>query len=265
MNPYVKAFGAIACVSLLATLGLWALRRRVSRIHSGNTGWELNSSVFSLFASLYAFFLGFCVVTLWNAFGVAKTIVAEEANALQTASYLSRAFNEAGGFRLALAEYAAVVIREEWPAMDATDAMNPQAQLRFNQVWDAYRVLLPKDKADNTLYGNLGTVLENASRQRNARTLLLSGNIYPPVWVIILFGFGGVCLGLFCANPCLDKGQALMSFMVLFTVLSCIYFIYDISSPFSGTLNVPPDAFVNVLDRMRQLTPSLPAATGPLG
>jgi len=265
MNPYIKIFGAIACVSLLVTLGLFALRRRTCRFPSKDTGWELNGSVFSLFASLYAFFLGFCVVTLWNAFGVAKTIVAEEANALQTAGYVSRAFNQAGGFRLALAEYAAAVIQEEWPAMDTKEVMSPQAQLCFNRVWDAYRVLMPMDKADNTLYANLGNVLENASRQRNARTLLLSGNIYPPVWVIILFGFGGVCLGLFCANPGLDKGQALMSFVVLFTVLSCIYFIYDISSPFSGILNIPPDAFVNVLDRMRQLTPSLPAATGPVG
>uniref|UniRef100_I2Q2G0 DUF4239 domain-containing protein n=1 Tax=Desulfovibrio sp. U5L TaxID=596152 RepID=I2Q2G0_9BACT len=263
MNPYVQVFGAIGAVSLVLTCGLSLLRRRTCR--QGENGWDLNTSVFSLFASLYAFFLGFCVVTLWNAFGVAKTIAAEEANALQTASYLSRAFNQSGGFRQALAAYAAEVVRQEWPAMDVEDAMSGQAQLRFDQIWDAYRVLMPEDKADNTLYANLGTVLENASRQRNARALLLRGNVSPPVWVIIVFGFGGVCLGLFCANPCADKGQAIMSFMVLFTTLSCIYFIFDISSPFSGTLNVPPTAFVNVLERMGQLTPSLSAATTPAG
>lgn len=264
MNPYIAVFGGIGAVSLILTIGLYALRRRIF-LHDGTTsGWDLNGAVFSFFASLYAFFLGFCVVTLWNTFSVAKSVVAEEANALQVANYLSRPFNGSGGFRKALAEYATVVIEEEWSAMDAKESMSPQAQLRFNQVWDAYRVLMPPDKADNSLYTTLGGVLENASRQRNARALQLSGNIYPPVWVILIVGFGGVCLGLFCANPCLDKGQGLMVFVVLFTVLSCIYFIYDISTPFSGILNVPPDAFVNVLGRMRQLTPSLPAAVAPV-
>jgi hypothetical protein len=265
LNPYYIVFGLIGCLSLLLTFGLIALRRRVCPTEAEGAGWELNGAIFSLFASLYAFFLGFCVVTLWSAFGVAKTIVAEEANAVQVASYLSRAFNDAAGFRLALADYAAEVIRDEWAVMDRDETMSPQTQLRFNQVWDSYRVLKPADKADNTLYANLGNVLETASRQRNARALLLSGNLYPPVWVIIIFGFGGVCLGLFCTNPCLDKGQAMMVFVVLFTVLSCIYFVYDLSSPFSGTLTVPPDAFVHVLDRMRQLTPSLPSATAPVG
>jgi hypothetical protein len=261
MNVYITVFGIIFGVSLSLTVGLFMLRRHAFAGGSGQDGWVLHGVIFSFFASLYAFFLGFCVVTLWNAFSVAKNIAADEANALQTASYLSRAFNEAGGFRAALADYVDTVIREEWPRMDERGEMSEEAQLRFNRVWDAFRVLKPLDKNDNTLYANLGTLLEKASQHRNVRALLLSANIYPPIWVIIIFGFMGVCLGLFCADPMQDKGQVLMVFTVLFTVLSCIYFIYDISTPFSGVLNVPPDAFVNVLERMRQLTPSLPLAT----
>jgi hypothetical protein len=248
MDGYVLIFGAIFLASLAVPGGLYLLRRGFLR--RGRAVRHVSSTTFSLFASLYAFFLGFCLVTLWNDFGTARTVAANEASALLAASYFSRQFNDSGGFRTALAAYAQSVVAEEWPDMDAKLAMNPHTHQLAIQVWDAYRVLAPQDKQDNILYANLGNVLLEASRERNARALLLSGNIYPPVWVIIVFGFFGSALALLCANPDQEGWQLVMEFVVVFTVLSCIYFIYDISTPFSGVLNVPPDAFVNVLVRL---------------
>jgi len=253
MDPYVKVFSVIFLVSLFIPAVLYLLRRFFFRC--GRQVRHISGTTFSLFASLYAFFLGFCVATLWNDFGVAKTVVTEEANALHGASCFSREFNDSGGFRKALALYAQSVIDEEWPEMDRNLAMHAHTGQLAKQLWDAFRALRPTNPADNVLYASLGNVLLEASRQRNARALLLNGNIYPPVWVIIVFGFFGSCVALFCANPDQEGGQLLMEFVVVFTVLSCIYFIYDISSPFSGTLNVPPDAFQNILDRMREAAP----------
>lgn len=259
MNPYVQIFSVIFLVSLAIPALLFLLRRYFSCC--GKQVRHISGTTFSLFASLYAFFLGFCVVTLWNAFGVAKNVVAEEANAIHAASYFSREFNDSSGFRSALAGYVQSVIKEEWPEMDRKEVMHAHTHQLALQVWDAFRALRPMDKEDNTLYANLGNVLLEASRQRNARALLLSGNIYPPVWVIIIFGFFGSCLALFCANPDQEGGQLLMEFVVVFTVLSCIYFIYDINSPFSGVLNVSPEAFQNVLDRMCEANPFVTGAS----
>ena len=116
MNSYVIVFGLILLVSVAVPAGLLALRRfRFSR--SKRRGKMINGTIFSLFASLYAFFLGFCVVTLWTTFGNAKNVVTTEATSLLVANYLSRSFNASGGFREALASYAQSVIQDEWPAM----------------------------------------------------------------------------------------------------------------------------------------------------
>jgi len=42
-------------------------------------------------------------------------------------------------------------------------------------------------------------------------------------------------------------------FMVVFIVLSCIYFIYDINTPFSGYITVSPDVFEKVHAQMQAL------------
>ena len=123
MDPYVKVFSVIFLVSLFIPAVLYLLRRFFFRC--GRQVRHISGTTFSLFASLYAFFLGFCVATLWNDFGVAKTVVTEEANALHGASCFSREFNDSGGFRKALALYAQSVIDEEWPEMDRNLAMAP--------------------------------------------------------------------------------------------------------------------------------------------
>jgi len=169
------------------------------------------------------FFLGFCLVTLWNDFGTARTAVANEASAVLAANAFSMQLGHSGPFRQILTAYAHSVVEEEWPDMDAKLTMNGHTHQLVLDVWRAYLTLAPTDKHDNILYANLGNVLLEAARQRNARALLLSGNIYTPVWVVIVFGFFGSVLALLCANPDQEGWQLVMEFVVVFTVLSCIY------------------------------------------
>ena len=250
MNAYLVVFGAIFLISLLIPALLYKLRSGCVRC--GLTVRHVSSTTFSLFASLYAFFLGFCLVTLWNDFGTARTAVANEASAVLAANAFSMQLGNSGPFRKTLTAYAHSVVEEEWPDMDAKLTMNGHTHQLVLDVWRAYLTLAPTDKHDNILYANLGNVLLEAARQRNARALLLSGNIYTPVWVVIVFGFFGSVLALLCANPDQEGWQLVMEFVVVFTVLSCIYFIYDISTPFSGLLHVAPDAFTDALSRLQE-------------
>jgi len=255
MHSYISVFGVIFVASLVVPAMLFSLRRIF--FCCGKQVRHISGTTFSLFASLYAFFLGFYVVSLWTDFGLAQKVVADEASAIHAASYFAKEFTTSKLFRQALARYAQSVITDEWSAMDHDSTMSERTHNITLQVWDAYRALRPTDKADNILYINLGNVLLEASRHRNARALLLGDNIYPPMWGIIIFGFFGSCLALFCANPDHDAGQLLMEFVVVFTVLSCIYFIYDISTPFKGLMRVTPDAFQNVLNHMRETDPAV--------
>ena len=205
----------------------------------------LHPSIFTFFTSLYAFFLGFAIVTLWSAFLNAEFIAAREADALLSAHWLSKDLPKSEGFRQALAEYVKSVVEEEWPAME-NFSMSPQTIRRLSRVWDQLRLIRAEIKGDNELYVAVAGHLSEASRQRLSRALLINGNLYPPVWVIIVFGFLTVVYGLYFFHIRHSVVRVVFDFMVLFVVLSCIYFIYDINTPFSGYVVVKPDVFKQV-------------------
>ena len=139
------------------------------------------------------------------------------------------------------------------PAMAAHDAMSEKTQQSLEKVWDDYILLKPADKGDNDLYLEVGNRLSEASQQRLSRAQLTQGNLYPPIWVIIVFGFITVLYGLYFNHMQQNAVRLSFDFMVIFVVLCCIYFIYDIDTPFSGYVVVKPDVFKLAYARMLAL------------
>jgi hypothetical protein len=128
--------------------------------------------------------------------------------------------------------------------------MSPEAVQRFEDIWSRYYEL----KGDPNLLGELYTNLTEAARQRSYRSTMLQSNLYPPVYVILIFGFISVVFSLYFINREPTVVSLIYEFMVLFLVLSCIYFIYDLDTPFSGLIILKPDAFQAIYLKM----PSLP-------
>ncbi len=251
MKAFLSVFSVILVVSLLLTLGLYFLRRCWGDTERGRE--RLHPSIFSFFTTLYAFFLGFAIVTLWSAYLTAEANVSREADSLLSAFRVSQGLANSQAFRRAVADYVKAVVDMEWKSMANQSAMSGQASRRLERVWDQYLRMKPENKADNDLYISISSYLSEASRQRSSRAILLRGNLYPPVWVIIVFGFITVLYGLFFNHMEQNVVRIVFDLMVLFMVLSCIYFIYDIDTPFSGYIVVQPDIFKHVSARMAPL------------
>ena len=240
-------FSIILVVSALITASLFLLRRRFGIPEK--TEEPINPSVFSFFASLYAFFLGFAIVTLWSAYLHAKIDVTREADSLLIAYRMSLSLPNSEPFRQALVDYIRSVVDDEWEQME-NGSMSPKSSQHFDRVWDKLRQI----KSDNTdLYAAIFSQLSDASKQRLSRENLLEGNLYPPIWVIIVFGFISIIYGLYFNHIRQNAVKIAFNFMVLFLVLSCIFFIYDINTPFSGYVVVKSGAFQTVLTKMMAL------------
>jgi len=95
--------------------------------------------------------------------------------------------------------------------------------------------------------------LSEAGRQRLSRAISTQGNLYSPVWVIIVFGFLAILFGLYFNHFEQNRVRLCFDFMVIFLVLCCIYFIYDIDTPFSGCITVKADIFKQVHAQMLAL------------
>ena len=250
MNTFLRVFSVILLTSAIITGLLVFLRRRF--VIQKETLKHFQPSIFSFFASLYAFFLGFAFVTLWSAYLNTEANVAKEADNLLVAFRTSKDLQHSEGFRQSLADYVKKVVEDEWPQMEQ-DRMSEEANKLFDQVWEQLHRLKADNKSDTDIYANIASLLGEASRHRRSRALLMKGNLYPPIWVIIVFGFMWVCYGLYFTHMMQEPVIIVFDFMVVFIVLSCIYFIYDINTPFSGYITVSPDVFEKVHAQMQAL------------
>jgi len=246
VNPFLILFSLITVISAVISGALLLMRRK------GGGRWRrqehIQPSIFSFFTTLYAFFIGFAIVTLWSAFLTAKTNVTREAESLMIVYRSAKTLPDSRAFRQALTSYVKTVIEVEWAEMEK-DAMSPEASQRFDDIWARFYEL--KDDPNKT--GELYTNLTEASRQRSSRGTMLQGNLYPPVWVILIVGFLSVIYSLYFINREPTLVSLIYEFMVIFLVLACVYFIYDIDTPFSGLITLKPDAFQTVYLKMLSL------------
>ena len=239
MNPFLILFSLITVVSVLISGALLLMRRK------GGGRWRrqehIHSPVFGFFTTLYAFVIGFAIVTLWSAFLTTKMNVTRECESIMIVYRTAKHLPGSGPFCQAVSSYLKAVINVEWPAMEK-GAMSPEAGQRFEAIWSRYYEL----GGDPNKLGELYTNLTEASRERSSRSTMLEGNLYPPVWVILIFGFISMVYGLYFINREPTLVSLIYEFMVIFLVLSCIYFIYDLDTPFSGLIILKPDAFQTI-------------------
>lgn len=246
MNTTLLLFFLIFSISVLVSVGLFLIRRRFGPCRKDQEC--LHTSVFSFFTTLYAFFIGFSIVTLWSTFLTTQANVNREADGLMVAYYTSRSLPNSEAFRQSLQAYVKTVLEDEWPQMEK-DSMSQTASHRFDDVLDKFSAL----SGDSAKLQGIFTSLTEAGRQRLFRSTTVKGNLYPTVWIILFFGFGSVVFGLYLLNRQPTIVSLIFEFMVVFIVLTCLLFIYDINTPFSGFITVQPDAFQVVYHKMLRL------------
>jgi hypothetical protein len=246
VNSFIALFSLITVISVVISGALLLIRRWGKGRWLGQE--HIHPSVFNFFTTLYAFFIGFAIVTLWSAFLTAKTNVTREADSLLIAYRTAKTLPGSGAFRQALVTYVKTVVEDEWPRMEK-GSMSPDAIRRFDDIWSRFFELPPDPNKSGELYANLS----EAGRQRLSRATILEGNLYPPVYVILIFGFLSVVFGLYFLNREPTVVSLIYEFMVIFLVLSCLYFIYDIDTPFSGLVTINAENFRSVYLRMLSL------------
>ena len=246
MKPFIVLFSMTMVIGVLISGVLLLMRRK------GRGRWRdqehIHPSLFNFFTTLYAFFIGFAMVTLWSAFLTAKTNVTREAESLMVVYRTAKHLPGSEDFRQAVTNYVKTVIDVEWAEMEK-NAMSPEANRRFDDIWARIYELKDDPSRSSELYTNL----TEAGRQRSSRASILQGNLYPPIWMILLFGLFSVIFGLYFINREPTRVSLIYEFMVIFMVLACLYFIYDIDTPFSGLITVKPEAFRTVYLKMLSL------------
>jgi hypothetical protein len=250
MLPFILTFSISLLVGLVLAGCLYFLDRRKKATETARA--SIHPSIFEFFTTLYAVFLGFALFTLWSAYLNAERNVSKEAGILLSAYRGSLDLPDSQDFRQALRDYVKLVIEDEWDLMQV-GTMSPGANQNFDRVWGQLQLLRPKPGGNSDMYLHVTALLEEARSQRLARRNFLAGNLSPPIWVIIIFGFTTILFGIYFLHEQPNVVRLIFNFMLLFLLLSCIYVIYDIDTPFSGLVTVKPDVFKFVQTKIQAL------------
>jgi hypothetical protein len=228
---------------------LWVRRRVPLAVLAANN--EQGGILFGSVGTIYAIFLAFMVVVVWQQFGDADKIATEESAALVSLHHDARGLSEPTRSLVQdqLRVYAQVVRDEEWDAM-ALGESSPRAQEILESTWQTLTRTEPQTAGEAAVYGEALARLDDIVKQRQLR-LLASEAYIPAIFWAILLGGGLVTIGFACFFGMPNaRTQAVMMGLMTAMIASALFLVVLLDRPFTGDLRVSSDAFNHALDLM---------------
>ncbi len=218
---------------------------------------QLFSQNLSYFITIYAFILGFSMITLWGIYQNAETTVTKEAEVALNMYRLSPGLPNSGHFRDLLKEYVKIVKDDEWKEMEK-GTFHPKIDSINDSLWAELNAIKPKAPENFSTYNNLIIMLADMGERRMERLLLLDGSLYTQMWALIYIGGFLSLFGFFFTSTGQAKVQFISDFMMICMIVFTIYLIYELDQPFSGNLHIEPKAFNIVYEKMMHIGVQFP-------
>ena len=239
---------AVFTGTILACVALWKYGKKHPKTLNLNQK-NLLATNFGFFATLYTFFLGFAVVTLWGSYNDADSNLTKEAQRLQVSYQLSYLLPNGEGLRTSIKEYISYVVKQEWDQMRAGKILEPSPP-SYERMWNEVKKLKPANPADNVYHIELIDRMIEVSTLRHARLDQTDSHLYPLIWVLIYLGLVFSVLSFYFLK--LEHNSADMYFIwsTISMILCLIFLIYELDTPFSGWLHLQPDQLEHTLSRI---------------
>jgi len=241
------AFIIIGGSVIISALGLLLVRRLVPH-HRLKLHNDVAGPIFSTLGVIYAVLMAFIVIVVWQNFCKSRLNVENEANALADLYKDAECFpdnfkQEARGL---INKYADVVIHQEWPLL-ARGEESPVAAEITRKMWKLYSGFLPKNATEQVFFEESVRELNQLGELRTSRLLDSRVGVHPLLWLVLIFG--GVITVVFTFVFGAESLKAQMTMAILLSILISLtlFTILLLDFPFSGSINIPPDAFRQIL------------------
>lgn len=219
------------------------MRRRV-----GVTGLrayhEVAGYLLSVVGTLYAVLLGFVVVDAMTHTQELRVMVDREASGLCNificADGLPKEKKEK--MHTLCAEYADVVINDEWKSMQHAK-YSPKA---FNLVWSIWKEITtyqPSTESEKTLHAQMLSEVCSMTENRRTRIVSASHGVNPLMWSVLIIGAVFTVMFTYFFGVEHLRAQILMTVLVSLTLSLNIFLVYVFGNAFSGEFAVQPDSF----------------------
>jgi hypothetical protein len=244
---WVSGLILVGLTTLVAMVGPPLVRRYVTleKLTPNN---EVAGFKFATVGVLYAVFLAFVIILVWQKYSDADSTVTKEAGAAAAIYHLSYGIPAPGGaaLRTSLSNYLKLVISDEWPAMDRGHASKPALEA-LESIYTALLADATGEQRDSALTSELFYQLDMLTQMRRARLLAAEGFVPGIVWIVL---FGGATLtiafALFFGTQNL-RAQSIMMGLLSALIFAELLIVVATDHPFTGTVKVGPEALSEVL------------------
>jgi uncharacterized integral membrane protein len=232
---------------LVAVVGLVLVQRLVppDRREEHN---DVAGFIYAVLGVAYAVLLAFMLIAVWQDYNTAQTNVESEANELAGVYFLASQLPEPERTRVQdLARtYARVVVEQEWPMMEQGQT-SPRADSLLRQLRSKLLQFDPRTKGEQVLYERGLTQVHDAVDARRSRLLQVREGIPNLLWVVLVVG--GVITVSFTYLFGLKSNRTHALIVAALTLVICgiLFTIAEFNNPFSGVVEIRPDAFKEML------------------
>jgi protein-S-isoprenylcysteine O-methyltransferase Ste14 len=236
------------CVPVLvAVVGLVLVQRLVppERREKHN---DVAGFIYAVLGVAYAVVLAFMLISVWQDYNKAQTNVESEAHELAGVYFLASRLPEPERTHVQdLARmYAKVVVEEEWPLMERGQT-SPRADSLLRQLRSKLLEFDPHTRGEQVLYERGLTDLHNAIDARRSRLLEVREGIPNLLWVVLVLGGVIKVSFTYLFGPKSNVAHALIVAALTLVICGILFTIGEFDYPFSGPVEIRPDAFREVL------------------
>lgn len=239
---------AIGFLGILVSVGLaivcmMFVRRRFD-IQEMRLNHDVADPLLSVVGTLFSILLGFLVAGAMQRFDEARVNVQEEAGAL--ADVFRGAEGLPAGIRDSLqkscAQYAAVVIDEEWRLMEEKKA-SPKAWAIYGDIWRVSVNYNPDSEGRSNVHQAILAAISRLGNYRTLRFAAMNNQLPLGMWLVVFAGGGATIAFTYFFEVKNERIQMLMTGLVATVMALNIFLLANYDYPFSGDVIVSPTAF----------------------
>ena len=246
-------FGLLVVVLsvVLALAGLVSIHRFLVPLIHLDSHSEATSATHQAITLVYGVTVAFAILVVWEQLDTAQATTQREASDVEVIYRLAEQLPESDRSQVqALSRsYAQVVVDEEWPLL-AHGQGSPRAQDTLDELRTSIQEFDPKTMGEQALYTQMLTQVVTLEENRGLRLLESSEGVPPLLWIVLVIT--GILTVTFAYLFGMEhpRVQMLRVAVLAVVVALSLYTVRVIEYPFVGEVQVRPEAFEIVLDRM---------------
>ena len=243
LDSYFDGAILVFVVSLLSVFGLLVVRKYFD-LEKLKSHHEVGGYLLSVVGTMYAVLLGLIVVDAMTKFQTAREVVEQEANSLADVFLLSNSFppDKARKVQIVCNEYVKEILEVEWPAM-AEGRISTTARKAIVHLMKEIMTFEPVTENQKAIYPIAVQEACQVWDFRRARTNMAQHGIPAVEWIVLVIGAVVTIVFTYFFGLSDAKAQMAMTCMVSLLISLNMYLVILFGSPFSGDLQVSPDAF----------------------